>query len=100
MESPSRAGLALVRPGFHPCDTDGHCVGAMVLDRRPWIDYVPQGTMHRAAAAVETEAVDEHPVERFRLPDEPRFERRIIQPSANDLAALAPLGRWKVRLEE
>src|SRR5947208_6895900 len=44
--------------------------------------------------------MDEDPMERLGLPDEPGFERRIVEPGADDFAALAAQGHWKVRLEE
>src|SRR2546421_2603431 len=56
--------------------------------------------MHRAAASVEAQAMDEDSMERLRLPHEPRFERRIIEPGANDFATLTAEGQRKVPLEE
>src|SRR6266568_579785 len=88
------AGIRLAR------DEDSDRVGPMLLDERPGVDHVPEGAVHRAAARVEAEAVDEHPVERLRSPDEPRLERRVVEPRSDDLAALWPKRQREVRLEE
>src|SRR5712692_7926918 len=41
-----------------------------------------------ACPRVSRPAVDEHPVERLRPPNEPRLEHRVIEPCPDDLAAL------------
>src|SRR6267143_2882427 len=56
--------------------------------------------MHRAAAGVEAQAMDEDPMERLRLPHEPRFERRVVEPGAYDFATLTTEGQREVPLEE
>src|SRR5712691_12164728 len=81
-------------------DEDANRVGPMLLDQRPGIDYVTQGAVHRAASGFEAEAVYENPLERLRLAREPRLERRIVQPGADDITALATKGHGEVLSEE
>ena len=56
--------------------------------------------MHRTTSSVEAEAMDEDPMERLRLTNQPALERRIVEPGPDDLASLATQGQRKVRLEE
>src|SRR5438445_626312 len=46
------------------------CVGPVFLNQRPGVDHVPNRAMHRVPARIEAEAMDEHAVERLRLPHE------------------------------
>src|SRR5207247_1557587 len=67
-------------------------VRAVLPDQGPRVDDVAEGPVHRATAGVEAEAVDEHPVERLRAPDDPSFQRGIVEPGPDDLATLRPQG--------